>query len=313
MKILTLIVSILIPIVLGFFFKIIKLFNQQENATLRKFVVKVSVPFIIFRNLYNADYNVLNQIVPLILALFLLTFLFLITSLLLSKLVKKSHEEENSLILASTFGNYGYLGWGIMFYFYGNPGLTRSVFFTMFFWPVFLTFGFLFIYFSEKSNFSKEIFIKTLLKNASVPIISAFLGLIFKLYNIPIPELINNTINTFANFTIPLILFTIGLSLNFKLNLKKIKLISLSSSIRLIFGFFLGLITIFILSLFTKLDLLSKKIILMEAIMPTATMTPFFIDYLNSDEELISAIITFSTIFSLISIPIWYFFVEKIF
>ena len=313
MKIIELVINILLPIALGYLFKKLKVFNQFEINTLRKFVIKVTVPFIIFRNLYKSDFSELNQILPSIIALFLITFFFFLISYNYSKLFIKDEPKKHSFNLSTMFGNYGYLGWGVTFTFYSDPGLTRSVFFTMFFWPVFLIFGFLYIYLAQKKEFSYEIFIKTLLTNALPPLVYAAAGIIFNISSIIIPESIFNVINKFANITIPMILFTIGLNLKFKLDFHKIKIVSMSSFIRVIAGFAIGYITILILSMFTSIDLLTRKVILVESIMPTAAMTPFFSEFIKTDSELISAIITFSTILSLITIPFWYIVIESMF
>ncbi len=312
MKIISLVIGVLLPISFGFLLKNIRIFKLQDSKVLRKFVIKATVPFIIFRNLYNAEYEELNQIFPLVSAFIILTILFFLISLLFFKSTKFDIAKKNSFSFATMFGNYGYLGWGICFQFFGNAGLTRSVFFTMFFWPVFLIFGFLFIIINSYKTISIHDVLKILGKNALPPIFSALLGITFNIFDFVVPDVIWNFIINFAGITIPLILFTIGIELNFRLNLHDIKIVLYSTFSRLILGFFLGFITLQVILFFFNPDLISQKVILIESIMPTATMVPFFSEFSITDEEITSGIITFSTILSLITIPLFYLLIESV-
>ena len=46
-------------------------------------------------------------------------------------------------------------------------------------------------------------------------------------------------------------------------------------------------------------------------IMPTAATSPLFADFIDSDREVVSGIITASTLFALVTLPIWYTLIEK--
>ena len=56
-----------------------------------------------------------------------------------------------------------------------------------------------------------------------------------------------------------------------------------------------------------------QKVILIESIMPTAAISPFFTEYMKSDKEIVSGILTYSTLISLITIPFWFIVVERMF
>ncbi len=315
MKIFLTILAIMLPIFFGYFFKIINIFSDSEIDTLRKFVVRVTVPFIIIRNLYTANMETLNQIFPSVTSFITVTIFASITGLFLSKLFTNTDRERNSYIFSVFVGNYGFLGWGVMSYFYGDAGFTRAVFFSLLFWPVFLSFGFLLAYLRKsgemKDNKSTN-FKKLLLKNASVPISAAAVAISLNLGGVEIPELLWNFIDKFASITIPMILFTIGLNFKFRMKLNKLKIILAGSFHRLIFGFVIGVVTLFLVNSIFSIDMINQKVILIEAAMPTAAMTPFFSEYVKMDKKLQSGIITFSTIFSLITIPLWYYLVENV-
>ncbi|NIA22729.1 MAG: hypothetical protein GWP03_00955 [Proteobacteria bacterium] len=312
MKIVLIVITLLLPIFLGYFFKLIKLFNKEEIATLRKFVVKVTVPFIIFRNLYKADMESLSQIYPAMLSLIILSLLYMITAYFVSNFISKDHKKQNSYAFATFVGNYGYLGWGVLYYFYGNAGFTRSVFFTLLFWPVFLSTGFFLVYLKNrrhaKSNNSN--FLSVMIQHATVPLLTAIIAIVMNIAHISIPNILSDFIDKFANITIPMILFTIGLNFTFRMKRTQFKIIISSSLHRLVFGFLLGVITVFLTALIFRTDKTMTKVILIESIMPTAAMAPLFEEYIDIDGELMSGIITFSTILSLITIPIWYYIIQ---
>lgn len=311
MNIIEIVISVLLPILFGYFLKLIKTFTADDAIILRRFIVKASVPFIIFKNLYTADIQVFSQILPNLLSFVLVSIFYTIFSNKVSKIISKDIRQSRAFSIATQFGNYGYLGWGIMFYFFAEGGFTRAVFFSMFFWPVFLILGFFMIYLESKNNFSLKNFFDALLKNALIPIVSALLGLLFNIYKIKFHPVLKDFIFTFSSFTIPMILFTIGLDLNFNLDKKRIKIALYSSFIRLVFGILFGFIAIFLISRIFKIDELTFKVVLMETVMPTATMTAFFADFIDMDKELLASTLTLSTLLSLITLPIWYLLIQS--
>ena len=75
-EILNTMLAILLPIALGYLLKLGRLFQESEIAALRKFVMRVALPFLIFQNLYHADVESLQQALPIVLAFSLLTALY---------------------------------------------------------------------------------------------------------------------------------------------------------------------------------------------------------------------------------------------
>ena len=313
MNIVLKVLAIMLPIFLGYFFKHIKIFDRNDIISIRKFVVKVTVPFIIFRNLYQANMETLSQLIPLALSFIIMTFLFSLSGFILSRLFSNKITEQNAYIFSVFMGNYGYLGWGVMAYFFGDPGFTRAVFFSMLFWPVFLTAGFSLEFISSKSTRGKDQIIKLLIHNGAAPILVSLTAILLNIINIPLPEVIKEFIGKFAAITIPTILFTIGLNFQLKLDRKHIKLILCGAMHRVVFGFIIGLTTLFAIKTVFSIDSITGKVILMQSIMPTAVLSTFYAAYVLIDEKIQAGIITFSNIFSLITIPIAFYLVNLIF
>ena len=300
---------------MGWIFKQLKLFPDNESAVLRKFVIKATVPFLIFRNLYNADTKEFTQMLPMITALCLTLVFSAIIVVLTRNLSSSDKKISNSFCVGSFVGNYSYLGWGVLSYFYGETGFTRGVFFSMFFWPAVLSTGFTIIWFLSKTSSgkaSKDKIIHSLTSNAIPPVLSAFLAMAMNFYGIKIPEWLAKSIGSIANITIPAILFTVGLSLSIVLKKGTVRPVILGTFFRTVFGIIVGVAVLSIVSFcFKNVDITTKKVILMESVMPSAALSPFFADFVDSDKEVVSGIVTFSTLFSLVTLPFWYFMIEK--
>jgi len=310
--ILMLLVALVLPMALGYFFRLIRLFNDKESDTLRKFVVRVSVPFLIFKALYTANVSILGQFFPAAFSFFLLTSLYTGSGFYISRFISKESARRNAFSFAVSMGNYAFLGWGVVYSFYGEEAFARAVFFTMLFWPIFLLHGFWLVH-RQNRHSSKGSVVKLIVKNAAVPVTTAITGMGMNILHIPVPDVVWGLVEKFAAFVIPMILFTIGL--NFKLIMPRSNLVTLTSAIvyRLFFGFGLGLVALSVARVIFPIDLITQKVVLIQSIMPTATMVVFFVEYTEMDKELLSGIIALSTLVSLITIPLWYAVVERLF
>ncbi len=301
------------PIFLGWFFKQTKIFREGDISVLRKFVVKVTVPFIIFRNLYHADINEMGQLIPAAAAFFTVSILFTAAVLLIRKFTSSQKEISNSFCIGSFMGNYGYLGWGVLFYFYGESGFTRAVFFTVFFWPVFLLLGFVMVVILSARKLDKEsktAVLSALRSNAVVPLVAVFIALVMNFQNISLAPWLSKSIESFASITIPAILFTVGLSFSIIIKKAHIRAVATGAVLRLFLGMVFGISAMLLTSLLFDIDIVTKKVILLESVMPSAAISPFFADFIDSDKEAVSGVVTFSTLISLITLPLWYSIIE---
>jgi hypothetical protein len=306
-EILNTMLALLLPIALGYLLKLARIFQESEIAALRKFVVRVALPFLIFQNLYHADVESLQQALPIVLAFILVTALYTFAALLVSPRVAHGETQQLTFAFSVFAGNYAFLGWGVIVAFFGSMALTRAVFFSMFFWPVFLTCGFIMRhrFCSSCEQESRAGFLKVLIRHASVPIGTAAAALALNIARVRLPATLDNFIGQFAALAIPLILFAIGQNLRLFMPASRLRLVLAASLFRLVGGFALGLAVVAVLRLVFSLDSLSRQVILLQAVMPTATMATFFGEYVSIDEELLSAIIAVSTILSFFSLPLW--------
>jgi predicted permease len=138
-----------------------------------------------------------------------------------------------------------------------------------------------------------------------VPIATAASAMVLNVARVRLPETLDGFIGQFAALAIPLILFAIGQNLQLFMPAARLRLVLAASLFRLAGGFALGLVVLALLRPFFNLDLLSRQVILLQAVMPTATMATFFGEYVSLDEELLSGIIAVSTLISFLTLPLW--------
>ncbi len=299
--------AIMLPILLGYLLRLGRLFQESEIAALRKFVMRVALPFLIFQNLYRADVESLQQALPIVLAFVLMTILYTLAARLVAPLLAHGEKQQLTFAFSVFAGNYAFLGWGVIVSFFGGRALTRAVFFSMFFWPVFLTCGFfLRRRFCTSCVLEQgDAFLKVLVRHAGVPIATAAAALSLNIGHVRLPETLDRFIGQFAALAIPMILFAIGQNLRLLMPAARLRLVLAASLFRLAGGFALGLAVVAAMRLFFNLDILSRQVILLQAVMPTATMATFFSEYVPLDEELLSGIIAVSTLLSFLTLPLW--------
>lgn len=314
MSLIELVLVINFPIFLGWFFKQLKIFKESDISAIRKFVIKVTVPFIIFRNLYHANIKEVSQLLPASTSFFLISIMFTMAVYFSRNRIAEDSRTSNSFCIAAFMGNYGYLGWGVLYYFYGDLGFTRAVFFTVLFWPAFLLLGFFLSLLLSGNSLNKKsvtLIMSALKDNALTPILVVIVALSMNYSGIIIPVWLSKSIDSFASITIPAILFSVGLSFSIIIKKSYFKAIVAGTVLRVFIGIIFGVIAVFITSLIFEMDDITKKVVILESVMPSAAISPFFADFIESDKEVVSGILTFSTLVSLITLPFWYSVIEK--
>lgn len=312
-SIVNLLIPVAAPIGLGYLFRRINLFDEKEIGALRKLVIRVSAPFLIFRSLYEANMESLGQFFPASLGFVCITFLFMITGYLISGKISRNRKKQSAYVFSVLAGNYAYLGWGVMYSFLGEEAFMRAVFFTLLFWPVFLLSGFWLTHkILRKHSVQKPPFISLLVKNATVPLSTALCAILLNITKVKIYAPLGKFVNDFSSITIPLILFTIGLNLSLKIKKSQFSIILAATVHRLIFGMILGFLSVTAIKVFFAPDQLTIKVVLLESIMPSAVMSMFFTEYVDLDKKLMTAIIAFSTLLSLVTVPLWFMAIESI-
>lgn len=289
--------KLFLPIVFGYLTVKSKYLPESLGKILKSFVVRVTVPALVFMAMYNTDLETLKQLIPVASSYVLLTFILLILSFIVLIGVKDS-KLKAAYIITIVWGNYGWMGWAVLKEAFGEEGFSRGVFFTALWWPVLYIGSFLVAKFTKLES---KLNIKTYIINMLIPVTSLILGVTLNLAGLELPEFLTYTFKKFGDMTVTIILFSVGLSISFRKSFSNLKLSVVPILLRPVLGIIGGVITVTIIGLS---DPVSRSSVLLESTMPVAIFTVVIGDMLGLDEKLMSSILILSTILSLLTIPL---------
>ena len=291
----TTIIAIFGMVFLGYILKRIDLLHENDVDTLNKIVINVALPSLIFITIYKTDFSILLEIATLPLVGIIVGSISGIFMYLVLTLKKFPERKKWALILPVSIGNTGFFGFPVTLGVFGIEGLVRAIFYDIATLIMFLSISAILIF-----KFGGEIknSLKSLFKFPSLW--AVVLGILFNFFGIPIGEILDISINYLAAATIPLIMISLGLILQFKGIKRNIELTSLATFIKLIIS---PVLAVFILG-FLGFSSLEYSVGIIEASMPCSMiMLVLAIEY-KLDFQLTANCIVISTLISLITIPL---------
>ncbi len=279
---------IIIPIIIIIFVGYIwnKIGNNLNQTEITNIITWIGAPCLIFNTLIKLESSVFLLKDMILSAIFMVLSMFLFSYILL----KLINFPIRTFINPMSFSNSGNLGMTISLFAYGSLGLELAVIVFMITSILHFTLG-VSIW---SGNWSPRFLIKT-------PVIYAvFLALSINFFSIELPKTLTNTTSVLAGITIPLLLFTMGISLNkisYKLDYKIIILIIL----RIFMAFTMAYLIIYLLNI----DGIAKNIILLQAFLPAPIFTYLFASQYNVQPDKVANYLMTSTIISLFTITIF--------
>ena len=279
---------IIIPIIIIIFVGYIwnKIGNNLNQTEITNIITWIGAPCLIFNTLIKLESSVFLLKDMIFSAMFMVLSMFLFSYILL----KLINFPIRTFINPMSFSNSGNLGMTISLFAYGSLGLELAVIVFMITSILHFTLG-ISIW---SGNWSPRFLIKT-------PVIYAvFLALSINFFSIELPKTLTNTTSVLAGITIPLLLFTMGISLNkisYKLDYKIIILIIL----RIFMAFTMAYLIIYLLNI----NGIAKNIILLQAFLPAPIFTYLFASQYNVQPDKVANYLMTSTIISLFTITIF--------
>lgn len=279
---------IIIPIIIIIFVGYIwnKIGNNLNQTEITNIITWIGAPCLIFNTLIKLESSVFLLKDMILSAIFMVLSMFLFSYILL----KLINFPIRTFINPMSFSNSGNLGMTISLFAYGSLGLELAVIVFMITSILHFTLG-ISIW---SGKWSPRFLIKTPL------IYAVFLALSINFFSIELPKTLTNTTSVLAGITIPLLLFTMGISLNkisYKLDYKIIILIIL----RIFMAFTMAYLIIYLLNI----DGIAKNIILLQAFLPAPIFTYLFASQYNVQPDKVANYLMTSTIISLFTITIF--------
>jgi predicted permease len=292
--VITQITSLFLVALVGFYGGKKDIIGENFSNGLSKLLVEITTPFLIISS-FSISYG--PEIADNVTKSFIYSFLiFALTPFLVKPLLLIiDKKKRNTLEFAMMFSNCGFMGFPVAQSVFGKEGVVYAAVFNILFNIFVWTYGVML--FNNKKSLKG---LKKSLKNPGI--ISSFIGLIIMIFSIKIPIILMDTINMVGGLTTPISMLIIG-SLLSRSELKKIikdKSLYYGSLIKLIIlPGALYLISI----LCGENSIVIKTLILMQA-MPAGAFTTIFAENFNKDKEYSAFIVSFSSLLSIITIPI---------
>ncbi|MDD3655517.1 MAG: AEC family transporter [Atribacterota bacterium] len=283
---------------LGMFGVIARRFGYIEEKARSSFtdiVLYITLPSLILVSITNDvkwDDLIKGIFAPLIsISLVLIIMAF---SFYLGKLIFIKKETIGTFMVLSSMPNSGFLGFPIIFSFFGKEALIYAILFD---------FGITIAFFSIaiivlRKELCLEKSVKILLNPAFVSVV---LGLIINKFEIPIPNTLFESLNILGDATIPIIMLIMGYTLagvQLKKETMNYELISVSF-IKLIICPCIA----YILLLYLNINPLVKSVIIVETAMPTMASASVLVQKYGGNLELATTATFLTTLLSIVTIP----------
>jgi predicted permease len=281
-------------------FKPAGLSPKDTRKVLTSVVYYLLLPALVLIVLWKADLSSRPLLIAIsaasgILAGFLLGFLS-------CRVCKNSRAEAGALILAIAFPNATYLGLPVLEATFGPWARSIAIQYDLFACtPLLFTVGILFAARMGSGSESGTSLITGLLKIP--PMWAALIAVILNLSNVPVPALADGLLNLLGRGVVPLMLFSLGLSLEWSANRWR----HLPSLVPVVV-ISLFLIPLVVWGVASSIGLQGDVLaaVVLEAAMPSMVLGIVLCDRFNLDASLYAAAVTVTTALSMITLPMWY-------
>ncbi|NOR51027.1 MAG: AEC family transporter [Gammaproteobacteria bacterium] len=292
-----------ILIVAGVMWRIIKpqgLDADQLRHSLTGIVYNLLLPALVVGVLWSAELGLTSFVIVLMAATGVIVGLALAWFWL--KIFPQSNRATGALLLAAAFPNATYLGLPVLESVLGESARAIAIQYDLLSCtPILLSGGVLIaIHFGQSKDHNPQI-IKNLLRVP--PLWAAIVGLLLNMTDIVEPQILQQLFEMLGNGVVPLMLFSIGLSLRWRAGWsQQLNQILPVVVIQLI----LTPLIIYWLIPFFSIDTMTEMALVLEAAMPSMVLGIVLADRYRLDSHLYAMAVTVTTVLSMITLPIWY-------
>ncbi len=284
-----------ILIAVGFISGKIGLINEKAAKYLTDIVLYLATPCIMVQSFQKVGYSpslILNLGICTLCAVLIMTF-----SIFLSRAVFRGKDKSRRVVLrfSTVFSNCGFMSLPLQYAILGDKGVFYGTVFVAVFNIIVWSYGLI-----DMSGDKKGFKIKNIILNPGILGAAAAAGLFFA--RIKLPGIFLSPIQYIAGLNTPVPMFVIGYYLT-KFSIKKTARdlgIYSVSALRLIA---IPLISLFVMKLFCiNIDIVTSCVIASSA--PVAATTTMFAAKFNRDVELSVALVSSTTLLSIITMPV---------
>lgn len=290
-------VNVMLPIaiivVIGY---VVQLKFKLERATLAKLTINYIMPVFIFMNLFEADMD-FTLLMYVLLFLLLYAALTFVLTYFIGRAMGLSYGHQVLFTNSNLFYNAGNYGVPVNDLVFRSDPYAMSIQIMMVFFQNMFAYSYGVV--SLRSADSGKL--KALLGYFKMPIFYGLaLGLIFNFLNIGVPTSVYIAFDYISDAMIGTVLFILGAQIA-GIAFRRIRMSSIVASfIRLIIG---PALTIVLLLLFNLNGVVAQAILITTA-MPSAVNSTIIAQQYSDDPEYAAEIVMFSTLFSVVTVPL---------
>ncbi len=298
-KTITIVLPIFLVIALGTLLKQLRLFDETFLQQTNRLVYVVFRPLLLFYKIGKADFSSFFN-APLVIGSTLVIIIGFALSYYYTGKRQYPATIRGSFCQGSFRGNLAYIGLAICLNAYGEEGLTKAGILMGFLVPVLNLFAILALLLPHQGRDKEKtpnLIAQTILNPL---IIASFLGIIWSFWSLPIPTIIDRSLNITTGLALPLALLAIGGGFSFERLKGDLKLAGAASTIKLVLLPLLALLLLIPMGV-SGADL---GIGILIAGTPAATATYIMAQQMKGDAELAGSIVMLSTLASAFSYTI---------
>lgn len=295
---------IFLIMVLGWFLMRIGLFNKEFNKVADKYVFKVALPVLLFKDIATADIRSDFNLTFVLFCMITTTIMFL-AIWGLSYIFIKDKTQVGAFAQASARGSAAVLGIAFINNIYGNSGMAPLMIVSAV--PLYNILSVIILTFSadmgesvdKGANIRKACL--NVIKNPII--IGIFLGLPFSILGISIPQIPLKAVTSIAQTATPVALLVVGASFEGAKAIKKLKLTSIATFIKLV------LLPLIFFPFAIAFGFRGSELVAILVMLGSPTTVTCYIMAKNmgNDEVLSSSIVVMATLLSSVTLTGWIF------
>jgi predicted permease len=200
-------------------------------------------------------------------------------------------------LLTSSFANSGYIGYPVVLGIFGATGLARAVFFDVFATVLgILTVG---IWIAARYGDHEHGTVSPLREIVTFPVVIALAAALL-LKPFPMPDVLSQGLDALANLAVPLIMISVGLSLDLSKVPGHLARIAPIAGAKLV----VAPLVAWLVAVFVLRDPDAVRVAVLEAAMPSAMLSLVIGERFGLDTDLIASAIAVTTVAALVTLPL---------
>lgn len=289
------VLTLLAMVGVGWLLRAFGVLSAADARPIHALIVYVGLPALIFRAIHPASLDIEYAVVALV-----AWVVFAVTAAIawaLARLMHLPRPVAGGFILAASLGNTGYIGYPVSRALLGDEGLVRAIFY-----DAFGTVGALLVVgllIAQRYGERTGPRVNPLREIVRFPAMIA-LAAAFVLRPLPIPEVVSSGLDALASLVVPLIMLSVGLTLEVRRLADRPAALGSLGAVRLLLA---PLVALAVGGLVLD-DPAAVRLVVLEAGMPTMMLTIVIGARFGLDTEFLASAVVLTTVASVVTIPL---------